>query len=228
VLCTDQDAFLTLLDGLDAAAFMERFQRFVVFDDVTMTDESGRYTRWTVQGPVVEHPPVGTFVDTAGELRLTSRRSPASGVDRLVPTGGTPALAGLEGTSADIDVLRVLAGRVAFPTDTGDKGLPHELGLRDEVLSFDKGCYIGQEAINRIDVMGQVRRALAGIHMTGDPGATDVVVGGVTVGQLTSPVGLPDGSTFGLAVLRKPADTPGTAVSVGGAPGLVVALPFEG
>jgi aminomethyltransferase len=228
VLCTGPDSFLALLDGLDAAAFVERFQTFVVFDDVTMTDESARYSRWTVQGPAVDPPPAGTFVDLGGELRITSRRSPASGIDRLVSAEATPTLAGLEGTAADIEVLRVLAGRVAFPADTGDKGLPHELGLRDEVLSFDKGCYIGQEAINRIDVMGQVRRALAGVHVTGDPGGADVVVGGATVGQLTSPVGLPDGSTFGLAVLRKPADAAGTAVSVGGAPGVVASLPFEG
>jgi folate-binding protein YgfZ len=228
VLCTGPDTFLALLDGLDASAFVERFQTYVVFDDVTMTDETGRYHRWTVQGPAVDHPPAGTFADLGGELRLTSRRSPASGIDRLVPHGGTPTLAGLEGTAEDVEVLRVLAGRVAFPADTGDKGLPHELGLRDEVLSFEKGCYIGQEAINRIDVMGQVRRALAGIRLTGVADGTDVLVNGATVGQLTSPVGLPDGSTFGLAVLRKPSDAPGTVVSVGQTPGVVAALPFEG
>jgi folate-binding protein YgfZ len=228
VVCTGADAFLALLDGIDAATFVERFRTYVVFDDVTMADESARYVRFTAQGPAVERPPAGTAAEHQGGFVLTSRRSPASGVDHLVPAGRTPALDGLEVTASDIEVLRVLAGRVAFPADTGDKGLPHELGLRDEVLSFDKGCYIGQEAINRIDVMGQVRRALAGVHVRGEVDGGEVGAGGAVAGRLTSPVGLPDGTTFGLAVLRKPSDTPGTPVVVGGVPAVVVALPFEG
>jgi aminomethyltransferase len=228
VLCTGPDTFVALLDGLDASAFVERFGTYVVFDDVTMTDETGRWTRWTVQGPAAVQPPPGTFADTDGTIVLASRRSPASGIDVLVPRGVSPSVPGLEVSPSDVEVLRVLAGRVAFPADTGDKGLPHELGLRDEVLSFDKGCYVGQEAINRIDVMGQVRRGLAGVHVAGDATGAEVVAEGVVVGRLTSPVGLPDGSTFGLAVLRKPADVPGTALSVGGASARVVALPFEG
>ena len=100
VLCTAPDTFLALLDGLDARAFVERFQTFVVFDDVTMADATGRYHRWTVQGPTVEHPPARAFADLGGELRLTSRRSPASGIDRLVPEGITPGQRAMSGASA--------------------------------------------------------------------------------------------------------------------------------
>ncbi len=230
VLCTADDTFLALLDGLDAPAFLERFERFVVFDDVTMTDESVRWVRVTEQGPEVRAPAQGTFAERDGTIVLGARRSPAGGIDRLMPPGRQVEARGLAVGPQDIEALRVLAGRVAFPADTGDKGLPHELGLRGEMLSFEKGCYVGQEAINRIDVMGNVKRALVGVHVPA-PGATsaglDVEANGAAVGKLTSPVLLPDGALFGLAVLKKSADAAGTTVTVGGARGTVTALPFE-
>jgi len=228
LLCTADDTFLALLDGIDAPGFMERFEKFVVFDDVTMTDETARWVRVTEQGPAVKGPAGGVFTEHDGTIVLAARRSPAGGLDRLLSAGRHVDAVGRSVGPEDIDALRVLAGRVAFPADTGDKGLPHELGLRDEMLSFEKGCYVGQEAINRIDVMGTVKRALAGVHVPEprDRTAEDVVVGDAVLGKLTSPVILPDGSLFGLAVLRKPADTPGTTATVGGAAAIVTALPF--
>jgi folate-binding protein YgfZ len=226
LLCTKDDTFVALLDGISTAEFLERFEKFVVFDDVTMTEHSP-WVRFTAQGPAVAQPPQGRFVEHDGGVVLPSRRSPAGGIDHLVPPGIPPGLGGLRVGPEDIDALRILAGRVAHPQDTGDKGLPHELGLREETLSFEKGCYVGQEAINRIDVRGGVKRSLAGVHVPEPRDATpDVVTGETVVGRLTSTVLLPNGALFGLAVLRKPADTPGTAVTVGGARGTVTALPF--
>jgi folate-binding protein YgfZ len=228
VLCTANDTFLALLDGIDVAEFMERFEKFVVFDDVTLTDETALWVRATEQGPAVQRPPPGTFVDDHGTIVLGSRRSPAGGIDRLAAPGVSVDAIGVAVGPEEIEALRVLAGRVAYPADTGDKGLPHELGLRDETLSFEKGCYVGQESINRIDVMGTIKRALAGVHVREprDLAADEVAVGDAVAGRLTSPVLLPDGSLFGLAVLRKPADTPGTVVRIDGAEGTVTALPF--
>lgn len=251
LLCEGPDRFLVILDGIDGPAFFERYAKYVVFDDVTFEDLAGALHTLSFQGPDagaavvsagLEVPAPGTFLTLDTAIVHARRRSPAGGFDLVVPNTVIDAWRARIGAiapwvPADLaEVLRVTAGRPSFPADTGDKRLPHELGLRDELLSFDKGCYLGQESINRIDVMGQVKRQLSGIRIAGDgdlpPVGAEVRAADGVVGELTSPVRLPgDGGYFGLAVLKKPADTPGTAVTVsaGGVAwtGVVEALPFD-
>jgi tRNA-modifying protein YgfZ len=262
LLCLQEASFLAVLDGVGVEAFLERYEKYVVFDDVTLGVEAGRVLG-SVQGPAaaaclreagLAAPAPGRFTEVDGLTVYASRRSPAGGFDVLAPAGeahpglvvGGPhrRLTALAAQARPIDAgaaeaLRVLAGRAAFPADTGDKRLPHELGLREELLSFDKGCYLGQETINRIDVMGDVKRILAGVQIhPGDAAAEDpppgaeIAAGGAKIGALTSPVGLPDGGWFGLAVVRRPHDAPGTSVVVTeGArswTGRITGLPFDG
>lgn len=259
LLCEAPDTFLAVLDGLDAAAFLARYEKYVVFDDVTLDDRTGALHAFSLQGPDaaaalvsvgLDAPAPGTFGVLEEAVLFARRRSPASGFDLVVPTAASEAWRSRLGAVASwsdaglAEILRVTAGRAQFPIDTGDKRLPHELGLRDEILSFDKGCYLGQESINRIDVMGQVKRMLVGVLTTSKeaaaggaatgempPHGAEVRAGDVVVGELTSPVVLPDGDGFGLAILKRPADVPGTLVTVSAAgrtwTGVVVALPYD-
>lgn len=226
------DRFLAVVDGGEAAgaAFVERIQRYLLFDDLTLTSlDLGPGV--TVQGAQAaaalgELPvpvPVAGAVALASGWVLRRDRTGAGGFDVFgaQPPGGTRI--GAE----DLLRLRVAAGRVEWPQDGDDKRLIHELGLRDEVCNFEKGCYIGQETVNRVDVMGGVKRVLAGLllpgagYVAGDP----VEVGGAVVGRLSSPVA--DGSrTLALAVVQRPADAPGTEVVVRGQLGRVAAFPL--
>jgi folate-binding protein YgfZ len=237
--CESDERFLAVLQGLTPDAFAERYAKFIVFDDVEIEAVEG--LGWlTVQGPHAAAamraaglvvPEAGRFSDTDG-VRIWSRsRAPDGGYDILLPAGSS-ALDALAPhaprvDAATLETLRVLAGDPRYPDDTGEKRLPHELGLRDVLLSFEKGCYIGQETINRVDVMGQVRKHLVAVRVQGTAHAGAEVVLERSVGTLTSPVVLPDGATLGLAVLKEPAHVPGTAVTVGGAPGEVLALPVR-
>lgn len=238
LLCAADDAFVAVLDGPDPTAFVSHVDRYLVFDDVTLQDETGAGEAWTLQGPDAAAalaraglpvPDPGRFAAVGDGLVYPSVRSPAGGYD-LLGVEAAGALAAQEVDADALEVLRVACGRVRFPEDTGDKGLPHELGLRG-VLAFDKGCYLGQESINRIDVMGQVKRALAGVEVDGGapPVGAEVWVGEQKVGAVSSPVTLPGGAGLALAVLRKPADAPGTAVTLRAGDrilaGRVVALP---
>lgn len=220
LLCEADERFLAVLDGLDADAFVARFERFVVFDDVTLAPLGPPHA--SVQGPAAADalrraglpvPEPGRFARVGDVLVWPRVRSPRGGYDVLGPR---PPLDAEVVDAGACDALRVLAGRPAFPADTGDKRLPHELGLRDELLHFEKGCYLGQETINRVDVMGQVRRRLAGVRLPpGEPPppGAEVRMGDEVVGELTSPTVVPDG-VVALAVLRVPADAPGTPVRV--------------
>ncbi|MEQ1572462.1 MAG: glycine cleavage T C-terminal barrel domain-containing protein [Myxococcota bacterium] len=230
LLCVAPDRFLAVVEGISPQAFTERYEKYAMLDDVELEPVVG-WAHHTVQGPAVPAalvPPADQWsatlpVSGSGSAesphgyRWRRSRSAAGGVDWVGPPTDSSGFSGVGcGTADELVALRVLAGRVAFPEDTGDKRLPAEIGLRDELLSFDKGCYIGQESINRVDVMGEVKRRLVGVRGEGPtpaPGAP-VWVGGSSVGELTSPVSLPSGGWVGLSVVRRPADAPGTVAEV--------------
>ncbi|MCA9573423.1 MAG: hypothetical protein KC656_36560, partial [Myxococcales bacterium] len=119
-----------------------------------------------------------------------------------------------------------------WPVDMGERSFIHELGLRERLCSFTKGCYIGQEVINRMETMGKVNKRLTGLELDGPVGVgAEVHLDDKAVGVLSSEV-LLDGRHLGLAVLRAAAWQPGTSVTLRqgeqetGA--RVASLPFSG
>ena len=163
------DRLLLVLEGMTAEAFVERYERYVVFDDVEIIDH-GPHALVTVQGEGAAQrlaeaslpvPAAGPHL-AHGAGWVVSRDRGGAGFDLLAPT---PLLVPDAEGAAEVEALRVRAGRVAFPRDIAPPALPHEHGLRDTVLHFEKGCYLGQEQIHRIEVMGKPRRALALFHL---------------------------------------------------------------
>jgi folate-binding protein YgfZ len=247
--CTAPEAFLVVLEGVPAADFLERFSRFVVFDDVEMTDHTDDVALITLQGlgtdavwkaggnPAPDRGWGGESPHGVGRHDRTGlggydfllRREDARAAhEALQQAGAMPA-----GPEV-LEVLRVEAGLPRWPVDMGERAFPHEMGLRDTVLDFDKGCYVGQEIINRMDTRGTVRRQLAGMRVEGEelpPHGAEVRAEGEGVGVLTSPVWSPQWGALGLSVLRKPYDQTGTPVAVVAGErrweAVVSALPFH-
>ena len=128
-----------------------------------------------------------------------------------------------------LEMARVAAGVPTVGVDTGPSTLVQEVGLQDGAVSFDKGCYLGQETVARVRYRGRVTRELRGLALGAAgvaPGAT-VSVEGREVGRVTSVVVTPDLGAIGLAVLRNEV-APDATVDVEGAaePARVVRLPF--
>lgn len=139
------------------------------------------------------------------------------------------ATLGLDEAPAEaLELARVAAGVPRIGVDTGAATLVQEAGLETSAVSFDKGCYLGQETVARVAYRGRVNRALRGLAL-GAPAVAGAAISsdGREVGRLTSVAGTPDLGTIGLAVIRHEV-APGTLVSVEGsdAPARVVALPF--
>jgi folate-binding protein YgfZ len=246
------DTVLLLVEGWDREAFLAHYGKYIVLDDVELDDDSDRLSVITVQGADAERelaarglsipgpvyvatgpegqPVVGFSWAEANGVGVARRdRCGRGGFDVVVPKGMALNLPASNPETLESD--RVALGEVRWPNDMPARFLLHELGLRDRVCSFEKGCYIGQEVVHRIDVMGQVRRGLAGVRVAGDaPDGAEILSDGAVVGRLTSTVTHPRWGRIGLAVLRKPNDTPGTPVAVrwdgGQADGVVSALPF--
>ncbi|MBW3595353.1 MAG: hypothetical protein KY391_07215 [Actinobacteria bacterium] len=116
---------------------------------------------------------------------------------------------------ATIDALRVMNGIPRWGREMDTKTFPQEAGVDAVAVHYDKGCYTGQEAMAKIHFRGKVNRKLVQLEAT-EPlrSGVDVLVDGTRVGSVTSAVDGPDGSFYGLALVKH--DVPsGTAVRAG-------------
>ncbi len=130
------------------------------------------------------------------------------------------------------DWLRIEAGYPAYARELSLEYIPLETGLWDAV-SFNKGCYVGQEIIARMESRGRLAKQLRGLKLSNmldvPPGQpTKLRVDGKEAGDLTSIVDSPRFGPVGLAYVRTAHATPGTTVDIGESDitGEGVALPF--
>jgi glycine cleavage system T protein len=133
------------------------------------------------------------------------------------------------GTQA-LETLRIEAGIPRYGMDLGEDTLLLEAGLTNAV-SFTKGCYIGQEIVERARSRGHVNWKLVGLVTSApEPPSpeTKLISEGKEVGEVTSSCASPTlQKTVALAYVRREAAAPGTKlVLASGIPAEVVALPF--
>jgi folate-binding protein YgfZ len=132
------------------------------------------------------------------------------------------------GDEAQLEVLRVEAGRPRYGLDLDDSVIPQEAGLNERAVSFTKGCYVGQETVARLHYRGKPNRHLRGLQLSApaEPGA-EIRLGEKVVGRLGSVVESPRHGPIALALVRREA-APGDVVTVEGrAPARLIELPFE-
>jgi tRNA-modifying protein YgfZ len=123
------------------------------------------------------------------------------------------ALALVPATADDFEAYRVEHFHPVFGRDFTASTLPQETGL-GYALHFTKGCYLGQEIVERIRSRGHVNRVLVGLKAgagTNIPIAAKVHLNGEEIGQVTSST---NGSA--IAMVRVAGSKPGTSVDVEG------------
>jgi tRNA-modifying protein YgfZ len=198
--------------GEDLAATLGRYRIRV---DVEI--EPSPLDRWLVVGP---------FGGDSG--RWTGDRSGLaadvswSNLERTLVVGEKPALPTLE--YDDYETLRIEAGEPLVGVDVTDATIPQETGLVAETISFDKGCFLGQELVARLDSRGgRVNHHLRILRFEGPAPAvgTEVTKDGEQVGVLSSAA-----DRIGLALLRRGVE-PGEMVTVGDGMASVQSVPVE-
>ncbi|HEX2241402.1 MAG TPA: hypothetical protein VHJ82_09710, partial [Actinomycetota bacterium] len=111
----------------------------------------------------------------------------------------------------ELEAIRIANGRARWGRDMDEKSFPQEALIDERAVHYDKGCYVGQEAMAKIHFRGKVNRTLRRLQADGALSAgADVILGEETVGTVTS---ASDGRA--LALLRYTVE-PGASVSVAG------------
>jgi len=139
--------------------------------------------------------------------------------DRITELISALEAGGARGASEDeLERVRIGNGVARWGRDMNTKTIPMEARIEHVAVHFEKGCYVGQEAMAKIHFRGKVNRLLRRVETTTSvaPGA-DVTLDGAKIGTVTSSAG-----TAALAVLRYTV-APGAVVSIGDVEAKVVA-----
>ena len=119
-----------------------------------------------------------------------------------------------ECSEESLEIIRVEEKTPWFGADVDDSNLPQEL-QRDEIaISFDKGCYLGQETVARIDARGRVNWLLVGLKFTGESASEpgdELSSEGKPAGRVTSVVySYQQKSNIGIGYVRRGFQEAGT------------------
>lgn len=125
-------------------------------------------------------------------------------VERLL-AGVLDAGGRLVGSKA-VEVVRVECGIPRYGFDMSEENLAQETGLENDAISYDKGCYLGQEVVARVHFRGHVNRRLGGLRFDGGLPAAGTRLSaeaGKEVGLVTSAVESPDFGAIALGYVRR-------------------------
>jgi glycine cleavage system T protein len=258
VLCSDNSLYLDLWETIKDK-IVEHLNRYLVADEVEIADRTDEYGIISLQGPQSEVC-LQKLVDQAGlpegladhrmvnidgaqvcVVRATSTGE--TGFDLIIPRShllniaqqlteaGKQFSGGWIGEEAH-NILRVEAGIPRYGVDFTEDNLLLEVGL-DQAVSFSKGCYLGQEVVERIRSRGHVNKKLVGLSFESRESANrgDVLFADKPVGTITSSVHSPAlGKPIALGYVHKDYWNPDTRLSVnhdgGSLDAKVTTLPF--
>jgi aminomethyltransferase len=189
--------------------------KFIIMDDVTLKDETETFGTLALEGPLARNIVKKlTSIDVADLRELSFQQTSVAGISCGLTKRSPGGVAGAEflATRKDLrrlwqtlreavetvggramgyqalNALRLEQGIPWFGYDFGDKQIPHEAGLEHSHISYTKGCYTGQEIVERVRSRGQVNRVRVLVKFdTSEPpvAGTILMADGKEVGHVT-------------------------------------------
>ena len=247
------DSLVIDADQSQLEKLLATFDHFIIMDDVEVTNNSDKLTAIWLAGPKVrdglraagfeisELEPL-QFVDVIWQqVAVTVVRGDNASVESyevwLAPGQVTllrDALTKIGATrvgATALELLRIASGIPRYGQDIRERDLPQETE-QQRALHFAKGCYIGQEIVERIRSRGSVHRKFTGFEVQGPlPAAgTKIQTDGRDIGEITSIASLPVANgerSVALGYMRREVAIPGKQFQLGNTQLSVAALPFS-
>ncbi len=229
------DALVVDIDSDAWARVRAHLERLLVADDVEFED-AGEFALIDVEGPaaldaacpdeVAPSLPPWRFVEAGKSLigNLPRYGGPAvsviasrDSIDSTIAAILAKAPHSRRVDSSPLETIRVENGIALVGVDTTDKTIALEARL-DRAISFSKGCYLGQETIERATARGGLKKRMFGLKFNDAhvaPVGAVVSLAGTEVGRVTSAVRSPRFGAIGLATLHRSAWTPGIELKIG-------------
>jgi aminomethyltransferase len=238
ILCLD-DSLLINTEPETRQRVYEHLDKYIIADDAVVEDLTDKFATVQVEGPGARKV-VSGLAAPAPEKKYGIAAWQGGWVEHASETGldgfalmvpveekaallATLAAAGVpEADPEAVDAVRHEAGKPRYGVDFSESSLPQETQLQD-ALHFSKGCYLGQEIVERIRSRGHVNKQLTPlvIAMTEAPApGTKILADAKEVGEITSAAYSPaNGNVSAFAILRTEALRPGAVFSIDGATG---------
>jgi len=247
------DALIVETDKTQLTKILETFERYIIMDDVEVADISNRQSIVGVTGPRAQAILAASGLPVPAMRPLQFMTKPWLGKEATIVRGDMPAVesyeiwvspedaestrAAIAGTGATpvgataLEWMRIISGIPRYGSDIREKDLPQETE-QQRALNFNKGCYIGQEIVERIRSRGAVHRQFTGFAIEGmlpDAGV-DLQVGGKKVGEITSAASVPLGDgirDMALGYIRRELAALNEPLDCGRFQAMPVNLPFN-
>ena len=216
----------------------DHIDHYIIADDVTLHDDTDSTFCVGVEGPQakarlceLDAPAPGNDFEheTWGEFTVARTTFTGGGGYRIFgPVAAKQSLLDLlyltEATPEDAEVVRIEHGRPRFANDITIARLAAETG-QTHALHFHKGCYLGQEIVERVRSRGHVNRRLVAMEFdtkTAPPLESKILVDGKEVGEITSAAFSPhEGKVVAIGYVRVTSDKPGSELEAGGVAGRI-------
>jgi folate-binding protein YgfZ len=236
-----KDRLLTLSHASLRRRTVETLDKYIIMDDVTLDDVTDEFGTLAVEGPQAARTiekAYGFDLNEMPDLGIRSvhidsmpceiiRRSHFGyvGMEVVAPQKSLKQIwenllalvrlrGGLPVGMKALETLRLEVGIPFYPVDFNDTVIPHEAAVETTHISFTKGCYTGQEIVERVRSRGQVNRRRVRLKFSTaepPPAGTRLSADGKELGLVTSSAFSPKESTaIGMGYSRREHDTPGS------------------
>jgi folate-binding protein YgfZ len=252
------DSITVDTDAAQAEKILATFDHYIIMDDVAVTNLSEQLTALGIAGPKSRDvlTAAGIAIPETAPLQVVTPRCDCQCDclqctvirgedaqhesfeiwiapqdvrklwDALLHAGAAPV-----GSEA-LELHRIVSGVPRYGVDIRERDLPQETE-QARALNFNKGCYVGQEIVERIRSRGAVHRKFTGFLIEGTvpiAAGMKIVSGDKEVGEITSAASLQRADaakTVALGYIRREVGVPGREVAIGAARATVVQLPIS-
>jgi len=247
------DALLLETAAAQLPGLMALLDRFIIMDDVELADVSTTRSGLSIAGPeavsllaklglTVEHlAPLDLQPTEWNSTPITAIHAHSPLIPRFELWADAATITTLSqalltagavvAASESLDYLRILEGTPLYGKDIRDRELPQETA-QTRALHFAKGCYLGQEIVERIRSRGNVHRTFGAFRLEGDlpPAGSMLEAEGKQIGELTSIASIPLPSNpvqLALGYARREALDRSLPLTYPGGVAIPIAIPFS-